>query len=599
MNIFQIGFVSGLAFATILSLILTIVFFRNRLQIDTKYFSVFFLTGTIWAGSYLGEIFMPNFHLKFLMAKIEYLGIAFVPVMMLCSMAFFLTDGKMPTKKQFLLAQIIPIITFLLIATNDYHNFMYKNPRVVTYDGISYIGKELGIWYAVHVVYSYGVLLLGAIMTFVFLIRNHQIFRLHTLVLFISVILPWTGNIVFVLGGAKLLDFTPVCFIFSGILILWAMLEYQLFDVFPAARTHVFESMKDCVIVLDMNGHIVDMSNSFKNIFGDKLMGCDVKTIGSGCPQQLIELLQKDEGRYETDIASSTFDVSVALLRAEDLTPFGKLISMRDVSRRKIAQLELRAKQEVLKKSQLELVKLNTSKDKFFSIIAHDLKSPFSSMIGLTQIIIEEYDTTSREEIYHWLSDLKTLSINTLKLVENLLQWSRVQTGAISCQPERHDIGKTAESACALLEQTAKLKNIQIVCLIPASTFLDYDEDMIETVFRNLIANAIKYSFPGGSILVNYEERENEFCFSVSDKGKGIAPEVRERLFKIEKAASERGTSGEAGTGLGLIICKEFVGKHNGKINVDSVVGEGTKFAVTIPKEASIEKRTGKSRVQL
>ena len=599
MNILQIGFVSGLALATVLSLILTIVFFRNRLQIDTKYFSVFFLTGTIWASGYLGEIFMPNFHLKFMMLKYEYLGIAFVPVMMFCSMTFFITNGKMPTKKQFLLVHIIPMITFLLIATNDYHSIMYKNPRVASYDGISYIGKEMGIWYAVHVVYSYGMLLLGAIMIFIFLMKNHQIFRLHTFVLFISVMLPWAGNIVYVLGGAKLLDFTPVCFIFSGILILWAMMEYQLFDVFPAARTQIFESIKDCVIVLDLKGRVVDMSTSSKNLFGDSFLGCDVQTRDAVCPESLLAILRKEEGRYEFDVEEKTFDVSVSMLHNEELIPIGKIISMRDITRRKNAQLEIQAKQEVLKKSQQELVKLNTSKDKFFSIIAHDLKSPFSSMIGLTQIIIEEYDTTSREEIYQWLSDLKTLSVNTLKLVENLLQWSRVQTGAISFQPGSHDIGKTADSACALLEQTAKLKNIQIICSIPENTILEYDEDMIETVFRNLIANAIKYSFHGSNITVGYEERENEFSFMVTDKGKGISSEVRDRLFRIEKAASERGTSGEAGTGLGLIICKEFVGKHGGEIHVDSVLEEGTTFTFTIPKKQVHADKTRAEEVQL
>ncbi len=591
MNILQIGFVTGLALATVLSLILTIVFSRNRLQIDTKYFSVFFLTGTIWAGGYLGEIFMPTFHLKFLMLKIEYLGLAFISVMMLCAMAYFITDGKMPTKKQFLLVHIVPLITFLLIATNDYHNIMYKNPRVDTYDGLSFIGKEMGIWYAVHVVYSYGVLLLGAIMTFIFLIRSHQIFRVHTVVLFISVILPWAGNIVYILGGAKQLDFTPVSFIFSGILIIWAMLKYQLFDVFPAARTQVFESMQDYVIVLDAGDRIVDMSTSAKNLFGDKLLGYDIHAVDKVLPNPLPDVLSKGEGRYESAIDEKTYDVSVSILRTEDLISFGKLISMRDITRRKNAQLELQAKQEVLKKSQQELVKLNTSKDKFFSIIAHDLKSPFSSMIGLTQIIIEEYDATSREEIYQWLSDLKTLSVNTLKLVENLLQWSRVQTGAISFNPEEQDAYKTVESVCALLEQTAKLKNIQLLCSIPQNTMLNYDEDMIETVFRNLIANAIKYSFQGSNIVVSHEELEKEFRFMVTDKGKGMTPEVKDRLFRIEKAASERGTSGEAGTGLGLILCKEFVGKHGGLISVDSTAGEGTTFSFTIPKEIGTRKQ--------
>lgn len=217
-------------------------------------------------------------------------------------------------------------------------------------------------------------------------------------------------------------------------------------------------------------------------------------------------------------------------------------------------------------------------------------------MIGLTQIIIEEYDATSREEIYQWLSDLKTLSVNTLKLVENLLQWSRVQTGAISFHPEKQDAGKTAESVCALLTQTAKLKNIQIICSIPENTILVYDEDMIETVFRNLIANAIKYSFQGNNIVVSHEERGKEFCFMVADKGKGMSPDIKDRLFRIEKAASERGTSGEAGTGLGLIVCKEFVGKHGGQIGVDSIPGEGTTFSFTIPKGIAAASRIAEGR---
>ncbi len=234
--------------------------------------------------------------------------------------------------------------------------------------------------------------------------------------------------------------------------------------------------------------------------------------------------------------------------------------------------------------SEKMLKELNSSKDKLFSIIAHDLKSPFQPLIGLSEILIEEYDSLTQEERDRFIRELNNTIKNQYKLVENLLDWSRIQTGRMEFLPEKINLADSVDSNISLLSQNALIKNIELINQVPNDIFVIADLNMLQSVIQNLVSNAIKFTKPNGKVTISSQTRKNDIEISIADNGVGMLQEVKENLFKIDKHQSTLGTAQEKGTGLGLIICKELVEKNGGKIWVESEINKGSKFTFTLRK---------------
>jgi PAS domain S-box-containing protein len=254
---------------------------------------------------------------------------------------------------------------------------------------------------------------------------------------------------------------------------------------------------------------------------------------------------------------------------------------IRDVTERKKSQ-------EALLESEQELRKLNAEKDKFFSIIAHDLKSPFSSMIGFSDLLMNNFDDYDAEQIKKFLGFIHQGIHNIYKLLENLLLWSRTQRGVVEYIPEKINLYIQVDTTIKLLEQAAEKKSISVQNNIQEEIYIDADKNMVLTIFRNLISNAIKFTPIKGQITVDAnikadKKKKNYVEISVSDTGVGINKETLSQLFLLSGNVSSKGTEGEEGTGLGLILCKEFVKKHGGEISVKSKEKKGTTFTFTLP----------------
>jgi PAS domain S-box-containing protein len=238
--------------------------------------------------------------------------------------------------------------------------------------------------------------------------------------------------------------------------------------------------------------------------------------------------------------------------------------------------------EDTLIKSEERLRELNATKDKFFSIIAHDLKNPFNDLMGFTQLLalnIDKYDKTKIEQFTHIIHQSSKLAYN---LLENLLDWSRSQTGTLKFKPEKISVGQLINENIDLLESTARNKNIEIYSEVNEKTYAFADKNMVRTIIRNLISNAIKYTDQGGHIRIL--SHCNKKCeVSISDSGIGISPENIDKIFKIDESFSTLGTEREKGTGLGLILCKEFVEKNGGKLKIKSKPNEGSTFTFTLP----------------
>ncbi|MDZ7764179.1 MAG: ATP-binding protein [Melioribacteraceae bacterium] len=251
-----------------------------------------------------------------------------------------------------------------------------------------------------------------------------------------------------------------------------------------------------------------------------------------------------------------------------------------------IAQVvERKRNAEAIKKFSEELKELNTTKDKFFSIIAHDLKNPFITILGFSDILLSDYNELQDEERKYYITEMDKSAKLSHNLLQNLLQWSRAQTGRIDYNPKKIDLAEIINENFQLVNNTAGEKGIRLKHHLDKSLFVFADEDMLNTVLRNLLTNAIKFSNQKSEIEVKAEAFDEDYIeVSVADSGVGMNNEILKNLFTLDTTNSKPGTSGETGTGLGLILCKEFVEKHGGKIRVDSKPEEGSTFSFTLPK---------------
>ena len=231
-----------------------------------------------------------------------------------------------------------------------------------------------------------------------------------------------------------------------------------------------------------------------------------------------------------------------------------------------------------------ELKETNAAKDKFFSIIAHDLKSPFHGLLGLTRMIVEEYDSMSESEVKSYLQIIKESTESTYKLIENLLEWSRLESGKMKYNPALQNMFMIVEDTRILLNQNARMKNINLRNKLGHQSFVWGDDTMLQSLVQNLISNAIKFTPTNGIIEVTENQFDSYIEYTVSDTGIGIKESDIEKLFRIDMSFSTKGTQQEKGTGLGLVLCKEIVNIHGGEISVQSKISEGTKIIFTLSK---------------
>lgn len=242
---------------------------------------------------------------------------------------------------------------------------------------------------------------------------------------------------------------------------------------------------------------------------------------------------------------------------------------------------ELSDTKEYLEKTVLE-------KDKFFSIIAHDLKSPFAGFLGLTQILAEDINSMKPDELSDFAHTMQNSADSLYQLLENLLQWTRMQRGLISFNPENFLIDQLVKQIIDLQSEVSRKKELTVISTIPAETQIVADLQMINTVLRNLISNAIKFTPRGGIIEIGIMpgDKENQIMIFVKDNGIGIPKSLIDDLFKIDKKISRQGTEGESSTGLGLLLCKEFIENNSGKIWVISEENVGSTFIFTLLKKS-------------
>ncbi|MFO7864877.1 MAG: hybrid sensor histidine kinase/response regulator [Salinivirgaceae bacterium] len=256
------------------------------------------------------------------------------------------------------------------------------------------------------------------------------------------------------------------------------------------------------------------------------------------------------------------------------------------------SELVARVKNHItLELQRKELLVTNQAKDRLFSIIGHDLKNPMGNIYGFLKLLSEGYDSFSDEKKKQYIGFLLESSKQNLKLLEELLEWSRTQTNSKPFQPEQFDLAHLVDEVVISMQKIANKKSIRITKKINYYSTVYADSNMIKTVLRNLIGNAIKFTEPEGNVKISITKNDEDerVVVSIEDSGVGIPEKNIDKLFNIEHHISTNGTDDEKGTGLGLILCKEFINKHNEKIWVESEINKGSTFSFTL-NEVNVNK---------
>ena len=249
----------------------------------------------------------------------------------------------------------------------------------------------------------------------------------------------------------------------------------------------------------------------------------------------------------------------------------------------------IRAEREITLKNN-ELRKVNAEKDKFFSIIAHDLRGPISTFVGLTQIMVDDVTDLTREKILTFSMNMLKSATNLSLLLENLLEWSMMRQGLIVLDRKELKLFPIVDESITIVIETANKKGIEITNDVPDDLVVYVDSKIIQTVIRNLVSNAVKYTHRGGNIRLSAQANEDKCVeLSIQDSGIGMSRTMIDQLFQLDVRTNRKGTDGEPTTGLGLQLCKEYIEKHGGEIRVESEEGKGSKFSITIPYSDKLE----------
>jgi len=358
----------------------------------------------------------------------------------------------------------------------------------------------------------------------------------------------------------------------------------------------LFDNANDFIITTDLEGNITNANRTLLNHLKTELSEITSLNVYNYVSEENLELAKNLKEQLLSGNFDSSFEVNALDLEGKPVTyeikaslinqdgkPVGFQCVFSDITERREARMNL-------EKYNKNLVDLNKTKDKFFSIIAHDLRNPYSSMIGFSELLLEDLDTLTKEEIKDSLKIIRNSAKNSLNLLENLLAWSRLETGRMPYDPVKIVLTNLVDEVVNVLFSLAYRKKIEINNKVDQNILLFTDKNMLNTILNNLVMNAIKFTPIGGEINISAEPQvsttgdEADFVLiSVADNGIGMDADICETLFTSNKAASRQGTEKEQGTGLGLVLSREMVERCGGKIMVESTPGKGSVFSLLVP----------------
>jgi PAS domain S-box-containing protein len=584
-----------------------------------------------WSVGNVLELGSPDLEAKLFWANLEYLGIVIIPVMWLVFALQYSGRERYLTRRNLVLLLSIPLITLLLVWTNNLHGLMRYNVRLDTSGPFSVVAKTYGIWFWVNTAYSYGLLFLGTVMLLQVLFRSSRLYRGQTAALLIGALAPWVGNVLYISGFSPIprLDVTPCAFAVSGLAVAWGLLRFRLLDIVPMARDAVVEGMGDGVIVLDTRDRIVDINPTAQRIVGrtaSEAIGQSGKQVLSYLRDLLQDCRKGKDAQAEITLGKGEAQHYYSLLMSPLPNRRGYLVVLRNVTRQKKAEKKLKQYQEhlevlveertsrlkktlrdlenevgerkmaesLIREQNERLEELDRMKSEFLSTAAHELRTPLTSILGFSEILVKKKLDEKKQT--RFLEIINKEAGDLADIVNDLLDISSIEAGT----------GFEIKKAPIQFKEVF-LKSINLIKgQTDEHTFkvniphdlpkIEADKNRMYQVMENLLDNAVKFSPEGGEVTVSIEGGRDELKISVADEGIGIPEEELPHIFDRFYRASNATTAAIRGTGLGLGIVKYIIESHAGRILVQSKPGKGSTFSFTLPLGSTKKKREGRKK---
>lgn len=551
-------------------------------------FSLLLFSVTLYAFGYSLELEAATFAAKWRWVVMEYVGLSTLPCLYLFFTARFTELDRFLTSRVKIVLLLFPLASLLAVISNPLHQLFYQNPSVVPDKTVTLLFFERGPLYWANIAYMYGFLFWSLLIQVHYLRTAPRAYRYQIQIILGGAMVPWFANLLQLAGfGLPGIDVAPVSFVVSCMAVSVVLFRYRMFDVVPIALESVFDSLSDGILLMDKGKKIINFNPRFKEIFPY----VDTNSYGGKCnalPCLKVDLAGLSEGKYPNGELTFTCGEGIdtahyiarvfPVIRREQFV--GQYIVVHDIT-------DYVKYTRMLKANETSLAEMNATKDLFFSIIAHDLRGPMANLVAMFDLLEEQASEFSAEEREKYMKVMRESAGNTYRFLENLLTWSASQRGKMVFRPQRASLSALLSENIAMLQSAAEAKKVKLVADYPSSIEAEFDVQMMSTIVRNLLSNALKFSFPGGTITVSATAGAHEASVKVSDTGTGMSRENLDRLFSLSAdRRSKPGTMGERGSGLGLMLCKDFIEKHGSRLEVESRVGEGSSFGFTFTFEA-------------
>jgi len=584
----EITYITWIYFVTAIILLQLILVIQRMQPFRGKSpFLMMMIFSFAWSIILSFESVAPTISDKVRWSEFEYFCNMGIPLLFLQFIFAYNLGNRLWIERRYWLFFIIPVITVIIVFTNDFHQLIWTGFSWSAAGNNILIYHHGPVFY-IAMIYSLLLATLSFLLLLSFIRKRPRFYKNKTIFLISGSLFPLLTGFIYTTGLSPVegLDISPIGFLFSGFIFFWGISRGQLFDIVPAGHRFMIETMVDGVIVLDLSNFIMDVNPSvMKSLkIHDNIIGRKLEVAIPGLEVYTKNPIKDSESRLEIFFESPAtrwFEIMRTPLRDAKGTLLGSLLILHDISHRKQTELKLEKLAE-------ELTEINATKDRLYSIIGHDLRSPFNSILGFSELLTESYEDLTEEERKQYASNINTASKSAYNLLENLLEWSRIQLSHTVFAPEELNLNLFVNEAFMHIRDAAIAKKITLVNKVSSNQIVFADKNMLSTILRNLVSNGVKFTNIGGSVDVSATAHPEGLEICIADTGIGISKEIQEKLFHIDILLSMPGTLNEKGTGLGLIICKEFIEKHHGTIRIESEEGKGSRFCIMLPMKKDL-----------
>jgi PAS domain S-box-containing protein len=571
---------------------------RRRAVTGAAPFALWALAQASYTLGYVFELASPNLEAKILWDNSQFVGMFVAPIA-LFAFALQYTGRKLAhPKRTWGLLAIVPTISLLLVLTDDLHGLIRPAAWLVPGEPFSALVYDFTTVFWAMTIYVYGLVLSAVAILIRKLIYPQRLYRAQIGAILIGTLIPVVGGLFSVTGKTSTFhrDIAPLTFAFNNLIVAWGLFRYRLFDIGPVARDAVIESMSDVVLVVDVQGRVVDLNPAALEVIGrpaSEVIGQPVVHVFSDWPDLVEQFPDAEEAHIEIAVGTEEgprhFDLRLSSLRDRRGRLTGRLAVARDITERKRAEEEIEKRTMQLEAANERLQILSRAKDEFVSNVSHELRTPISSFklyLGLLTRRPEKQDA--------YLATLQRETGRLENMIEALLTLSRLDQNHVSFDLAPIDLNALSEEYVTDRASLAESKGLALEFDVePDLPTVGADQDLIGQVLSILLTNALNYTPAGGRVIVSTRARQFEnrlwVGFSVSDAGPGISAEEQGQLFTRFFRGKAGRESKVPGTGLGLAIVKEIVGRHQGRVELESegVSGKGATFSVWLPAQES------------